>query len=92
MITNEATAKYVRLELIHALQIVAEYIRGKNGDYHSYELNLVLKNGNRINIVDHSCRKKLTEDVEVLAEFLGIPLWDATIPFPNNTVSVTGHQ
>lgn len=79
MRTNETTDKYVRLESVHALQIIAEYMSGKGGGYYSYELNLVLKNGNRINIIDHGCRKKLAEDAEVLAEFLGIPLWDATI-------------
>jgi hypothetical protein len=78
ILTNEATAKYVRLELVHALQIVAEYISGKNSFY-SYELNLVLKNGNRINVVDHGKRNNLAEDAGVLAEFLGIPVWDATI-------------
>ncbi len=90
--TSESTDKFVRLELIHALQIVAEYISGKNSFY-SYELNLVLKNGNRINLIDHGRRKKLIEDAEILAEFLGIPLWDATINrAPVNAFSVTGNQ
>jgi len=93
MLTNEATAKYVRLELVHTLQIVAEYISGKNGGYNSYELNLVLKNGNRINVVDHGKRNKLAEDAGVLAEFLGIPVWDATINrLPTNAFSVTSNQ
>lgn len=90
--TSESTDKYVRLEFIHALQIVAEYISGKNSFY-SYELNLVLKNGDRINLIDHGRRKKLTEDAEVLADFLGIPLWDGTINrAPVNAFSVTGNQ
>lgn len=79
MITDEATTKYVRLESVHALQIVAEYISGKNGGYHSFELNLVLQNGARINVVDHGKRNKLAEDAGILAEFLGIPVWDATL-------------
>jgi hypothetical protein len=93
MLTQEATAKYARLELVHALQIVAEYISSKNGGYYSYELNLVLKNGNRINLVDHGKRNKLAEDAGVLAEFLGVPVWDATISrLPTNAFSVTGNQ
>jgi hypothetical protein len=89
----ETTDKYVWLESVHALQIIAEYISGKNGGYYSYELNLVLKNGNRINIVDHGCRKKLAEDAEVLGEFLGVPVWDGTIGRPPvNTFSATGNQ
>ncbi len=91
--TYETTAKYVWLESVHALQIIAEYMSGKGGGYYSYELNLVLKNANRINIIDHGCRKKLTEDAAVLAEFLGIPLWDATINrAPVSAFSVTGNQ
>lgn len=78
MLTQEATAKYARLESIYALQIVAEYISSKNHHYYSYELNLVLENGDRINLIDHGRRKKLTEDAKVLADFLGVPLWDAT--------------
>lgn len=85
----ETTDKYVWLESIHALQIIAEYMSGKNGGYYSYELNLVLKNGNRINIVDHGKRKKLAQDAEVLAEFLGVPVWDATVNrLPTNTFSM----
>ncbi len=90
--TQEATAKYTPLELVHALQIVAEYVSGKNSFY-SFELNLVLKNGNRINVVDHHKKNKLAEEAEVLAEFLGVPLWDATISrLPTNAFSVTGNQ
>jgi hypothetical protein len=92
MLTNEATDKYVRLELVHALQIVAEYISGKNS-YYSFELNLVLKNGNRINVVDHGNRNKLVEDAGALAEFLGVPVWDGTIGKPQtNAFSVTDNR
>ena len=92
MFTYEATARHARLELVHALQIVAEYIRGKN-DFYSYELNLVLKNGKRINVVDHGNRNKLVEDAGVLAEVLGIPVGDATINrFPANAFSATSNQ
>lgn len=78
MFTNEPTARYVWLELIHALQIIAEYVSGKNSFY-SFELNLVLQNGNRINVIDHGNRRRVAEDAEALAEFLGVPVWDATI-------------
>ena len=79
MPTSEANAKYVRLEQVHALQVIAEYISGKNGGFYSYELNLVLKDGNRINVADHGNKRKLAVDIEMLAEFLGVPVWDATI-------------
>ena len=63
---------------IHALQIVSESCRSKNGSYYSYELNLVLKDGTRMNVVDHGNLKKLREDTAALAQFLGNPVWDST--------------
>ena len=67
---------------IHALQIVSEYCgggssSGKIRSFVSYELNLVLKNGERINLCDHGNIVRLREDAARLAEFLGRPLWDA---------------
>ena len=71
----------VALGAIHALQIVHEWVSG-NGKgskpYKSYELNLVLSSGERKNVVDHGNREKLLEDANQLAQFLGVPLWDAT--------------
>lgn len=64
-----------RLEEIHALQIISEYCSGKNS-YYSYELNLVLKDGQRLNVVDHGNLARLREDANKLAQFLGRPLWD----------------
>jgi hypothetical protein len=75
---NDATKNCARLEHIHALQIVAEYVTGKNSGYFSFELNLVLKNGKRINIIDHSIKQKLDRDAKLLSDFLKIPIWDAT--------------
>lgn len=79
MSLNDASEDWVRLEFIHALQIVAEFISGKNSNYYSYELNLVLKNGNRINVIDHGNRRKIDREAKVLSEFLKVPVWDATI-------------
>jgi hypothetical protein len=66
---------FARLEEIHALQIISEYCSGKNSFY-SYELNLVLKDGKRLNVVDHGNLASLREDANKLAQFLGRPLWD----------------
>ena len=66
------------LDAIYALQIVSEYISGDDSSYHSYELNLVLENGSRVNVVDHGDGEQLRKDAERLAEFLNVPLWDAT--------------
>ena len=42
-----------RLDQIHALQIVSERCHGKKRSYYSYELNLVLHDGARLNVIDH---------------------------------------
>ena len=67
---------HVRLDEVHALQLISEYVSGSKSSYHSYELNLVLKNGERINVVDHGGRSAIQRDAQTLAEFLGKPLWN----------------
>ncbi len=67
-----------RVREIHALQLIAEQVSRENRSYYSYELNLVLKDSSRINVVDHGKKSKIQEDAKDLAEFLGKPLWDAS--------------
>ena len=66
------------LSSIHALQLLSEYISGSKNSYHSYELNLVLNDGRRINVVDHGNLKRLRSDAKTLSQFLDKPVWDAT--------------
>jgi hypothetical protein len=66
-----------KLEDIHALQLISEYCQGGKSSYYSYELNLVLNTGNRINVVDHGNEEKLRQDAQVLSVFLQVPVWDA---------------
>jgi hypothetical protein len=78
LMNKEANKNYVRLELIHALQIIPEYHRmAESDDYYSYDLNLVLKNGDRIYIVGHYERQELVANARFLAEFLEVPIWNA---------------
>jgi hypothetical protein len=62
------------LATIQALQLVTERVSGKSS-YNSYELNLVLKDGKRINVMDHGDQTALNADAEVLARFLNVPIW-----------------
>jgi len=73
----DAIKELAEIGEIHALQIISEYCSGKNSSYYSYELNLVLRDGRRINVVDHGNAGRLREDSEKLSRFLGIPVWDA---------------
>jgi hypothetical protein len=69
--------KLALLEDIHAIQLLSEYVRGNKSSYYSYELNLVLNDGKRITVIDHGNLKRLREDAQQLALFLGKPVWDA---------------
>jgi hypothetical protein len=67
---------------VYALQLLCEYRReplprGGMREYFSFELNLVLKDGQRVNIVDHGNYRALSEDAQTLAAALDVPLWDA---------------
>ena|GEM_PF-787015 len=76
-----AIKECVALDDILALQMVKEYCSTSSGSrgsksYHSYELNLVLKDRSRINIFDHGSYKHAIKDAETLAEFLDVPVWN----------------
>lgn len=67
---------YTDIDRIHALQLIAErYDRSSN--QRSYELNLVLTDGSRLNVIDHGGLDVIRADAQKLAAFLGKPLWDA---------------
>jgi hypothetical protein len=66
----------VELVRIHALQL----IRSRAGSSSRYvcELNLVLENGKRLNVVTCGGNPdKLRTETEILSEFLRKPVWDA---------------
>jgi len=69
---------YTPFSEIAALQIVEERLHSqKGGSYSSYELNMILKNGTRRNVVDHGDGVRLRQDAEVLAKSLSVPLYEA---------------
>jgi len=53
-----------------------ERLGSREETYISYELNLVLRDGSRLNITDHGHLKSLRPEAVRLAEFLDVPLWD----------------
>jgi hypothetical protein len=72
---------YTQLDRIHALQLIAELVtqsQKNKSKYLSYELNLVLIDGTRLNVIDHGDHARIRADALKLADFLGTPLWDAT--------------
>ena len=83
---NENPAKkplkvYCKLIDIVAIQIVSERVRSsssRSSSFRSYEINLILQDADRLNVIDHGNRKKLMEDAEQLAFYLGVPIWDGS--------------
>ena len=66
------------LSEVKAIQLLRERIRSKNGSYYSYEINLVLKDASRVNVIDHGKHEAVVNDAEILATTLGVPLWDGS--------------
>lgn len=64
---------------IHALQIISERVSSSKSTYYSYELNLILHDGNRLNVIDHGKLSSIREDAQKLASFLGVPVWDTLL-------------
>jgi len=69
----------ISLQNIHALQIISEHISSNKSSYYSYEINLVLKDASRVNVIDHGNLDRIREDAKTLSDFLGKPVWDATL-------------
>ena len=76
---RKTSANFVYFSEIYAFQIIKERVHSKNNHYYSYELNLVLKDNTRFNLIDHGNIQQIREDVQELSAFLGKPIWDATI-------------
>ena len=74
---NASTKIWCDLNDVYALQIISEFCSGSKSSYFSYELNIVLKDGHRINIVDHGNKARIDMDARTLSVFLKVPLWSA---------------
>lgn len=70
----------IPLDRIHALQIIPKIsyrLIGRPNMFLSLELNLVLRDGQRMNVLNHKSIDLALSEAETLADFLGVPLWDA---------------
>ena len=68
--------EFAAFDDIHAVQLLSEYVSGQKSSYYSYEMNLVLKDGTRLNVIDHGSRTRIQRDAAKIAAFIGCPLWD----------------
>ena len=78
----ELLKEHSQLERIRALQIIRERCTSSSDKgtrtYYSYELNLVLDDATRLNVIDHGKQALMQKDANTLAEFLGVPVWDTS--------------
>lgn len=76
--------KIIPIREIQALQIVSERVHGKNTSYTSYELNMILKDSGRINIIDHWNLEEIRKNADELANKLWVKVYDLTKIYVEN--------
>ncbi len=74
----QGDGKLVYLNDVHAIQIIKEYIKTDKNSYYSYEINFIMKDATRVNVIDYGNYKQIKIDAIEIALFIGKPLWDAT--------------
>ncbi len=74
-ISKKDSKNQILLKSIVAIQIIGEHVSSDDGSYKSFELNLVLDDSTRKNVIDHGSLKTIIDDAHVLSEFLNVPIW-----------------
>lgn len=69
---------WCKLDEIAGIQLLYEHYSREHKDRVSYELNLVLRSGRRLHVIDHANLGQIQKDAHQLAGFLGVPVWDGT--------------
>ncbi len=73
----------INFDEIYAVQLLSRIVEAKTppkGEIKKisiYELNLVLKDGSRLNLVAHGGLKEILEDGNAISNFINKPIWDA---------------
>jgi hypothetical protein len=73
----------IKFDEIHAVQLLSRIVEAKTppkGEVKQisiYELNLVLNDGSRVNLVSHGGLKEILEDSNAISDFINKPIWDA---------------
>ncbi|MEN7551630.1 hypothetical protein AAG747_27190 [Rapidithrix thailandica] len=77
--TFQKGAEVVPLPEIYAVQLISGFVQGSgrnSGSFFSHELNLVLKDGSRINVMDHGGKGHIKKDALAIGKFLQVPVWN----------------
>ncbi|MDX1629765.1 MAG: hypothetical protein R3345_13755 [Fulvivirga sp.] len=77
IVRAEEMDKMIKLDRIKGLQILSERISGSKGrSYRSYELNLILDDHERVNVMDHGNYSSIQKDAKTLSDYLEVPVFD----------------
>ncbi|MDP5172045.1 MAG: hypothetical protein NWR72_17500 [Bacteroidia bacterium] len=71
----ETEKEWCRIEDIVGIQLLRERVLTSKSSYDSYEINLVLQDNSRLNVVDHGSMKQSRTDADALGLFLNVPVW-----------------
>lgn len=63
---------------IHAIQLLTERIRSDSNSFNSFEMNLVFKDGQRLNIMDSGDAQEVRYAAKIIGTHLNIPIWEAS--------------
>ena len=66
------------LSEIYAIQLLSEHVQSSKNSYTSYELNLVFKDGSRMNVMDHGNARDIETAAKKLGDMLKVPIWQAS--------------
>jgi hypothetical protein len=76
-IFDNGVDRNVKLEQILSLQVNNKVVKRKQAlNYHCYELNMLTKNGRRINVLNHNSINQILIDAQLLKSFLKIEVTD----------------
>lgn len=83
VINKKSIDGYTSLKELHAVQVIQELFQddvdddGHRGQsFYSYEINLVMHDGKRVNVLDHGNKKAIDEQAKMIATLFDVPLWD----------------
>lgn len=62
---------------VHAIQLISQYVKSDKSSYYVYEMNFVMKDTKRFNVMRHGSKRNIRQDAEKLSKFIGKPVWDA---------------
>jgi hypothetical protein len=75
---NKRNTENIKICDIDSLHVVRKWVFGGNTNYKSYELLLILKEGPKVLVVDHSAGNVIKKDAERIAAHLKVP-WSYSV-------------